>query len=84
MRCSSNVHVEISSDENSTITRRRHKHSTHRTVLPFDLIQPKEQPRLFQQLSRFYLLLFLRKKLGDLRTWTHHIYYLYSCKTPWW
>jgi len=36
-------------------------------VLPFGLTQPKEQPRLLQQLSRFYLLPFPRKKLGDLR-----------------
>jgi hypothetical protein len=69
--CFSNVNVKISSDENSTVTRRRHKHSTHRTVLPFHLTQPKEQPRLFQH-SRFYLLLFPRKKLGDLKTLTHH------------
>jgi len=42
-------------------------------MLPFCLTQPKEQPRHLQQLSRFYLLPFLRKKLGDLRTWMHHI-----------
>jgi len=34
--------------------------------LPFGLTQPKERPRLLQQLSRFYLLPFPRKKLGDL------------------
>ena len=38
---------------NTTVTRRRHKHSTGRTVLPIDIIQPKEQPRHLQQLSRF-------------------------------
>jgi len=42
-------------------------------VLPFGLTQPKERPRLLQQLSRFYLLPFPRKKLGNLRTWTHHV-----------
>ena len=42
--------------------RPRHKHSTGSTVLPFGLAQPKEQPRLLQQLSRFYLLPFPRKK----------------------
>jgi hypothetical protein len=67
MRFSSNVNVTISSDKNSTVTRRRHNHSMHRTVLPFGLNQRKEQPRLLQQLSRFYLLPFPRKKLGDLR-----------------
>jgi len=53
---------------NTTVTRRRHKHSTGRTVLVFGLFQPTEQLRHLQQLSRFYLLPFLRKKLGDLRT----------------
>ena len=47
--------------ENTTVTRRRHKHSTVRTVLPFGFFQPKEQPRHLQQLSRFYLLPFPRK-----------------------
>ena len=54
--------------KNTTATRPRHKHSTGSTVLPLGLAQPKEQPRLLQQLSRFYLLPFPRKKLGDLRT----------------
>ena len=54
--------------KNTTATRPRHKHSTDSTVLPHGLAQPKEQPRLLQQLSRFYLLPFLRKKLGYLRT----------------
>jgi len=45
-------------------------------VLPFGLTQPKEQPRHLQQLSHFYMLPFLRKKLGDLRTWMHHVYNL--------
>jgi hypothetical protein len=58
---------------NTTVTLRRHKHSTHRTMLPFGLTQPKEQPHLLQQLSCFYLLSFPRKKLGDLRPWTHHV-----------
>jgi hypothetical protein len=76
-RCSSNVNATISSDKNSTVTR-RHKHSTRRTVLPFGLIQPKEQPRLLQKLSRFYLLPFPRNKLGDLRPWTRHVSALYG------
>ena len=60
---------------NTTVTRRRHKHSTGRTVLPFGIIQPKERPRHLQQLSRFYQLPFPRKKkLGDLRTWMHHVF----------
>ena len=54
--------------KNTTATRPRHKHATGRTVLPLGLTQPKEQPRLLQQLSHFYLLPFPRKKLGDLRT----------------
>jgi hypothetical protein len=40
-------------------------------VLPFGLAHPKEQLRLLQQLSLFYLLPFLRKKLGELGPWTH-------------
>ena len=52
----------------TTATRPRHKNSTGSTVLPRGLAQPKEQPRLLQQLSRFYLLPFPRKKLGYLRT----------------
>ena len=40
-----------------------HKHSTGRTVLPFGLTQPKEQPRHLQQPARFYLLPFPRKKI---------------------
>ena len=47
--------------KNTTATRPRHKHSTCSTVLPLGLAQPKEQPRLLQQLSRFYLLPFPRK-----------------------
>jgi hypothetical protein len=46
----------------------------HRTVLPFGLTQPKEQPCLLQQLSRFCLLPFSRKILGDVRPWTHHVH----------
>ena len=42
-------------------------------MLPLGLTQPKEQPRLLQQLSRFYLLPFPRKKLGCLTTWTPHV-----------
>ena len=57
--------------KNTTVTRQCHKHSTGRKVLPFRLTQPKEEPCLLQQLSRFYLFPFPRKKLGDLRTWTH-------------
>ena len=60
--------------KNTTATRPRHKHSTGSTMLPLGLGQPKEQPRLLQQLSRFYLLPFPRKKLGYLRTWTPHVY----------
>src|SRR5215469_5541357 len=71
-RCSSNVNVAIFSIKNTTVTRRHHEHSTGRTVLPFGLTQNKEQPRLLRQLSRFYLLPFLRKKLGDLRTLSVH------------
>ena len=58
--------------KNITATPTRHKHSTGSTVLSLGLAQPKEQPRLLQQLSRFYLLPFRRKKLGYLRTWTPH------------
>jgi len=71
--CSSNVNVAIFGIYNTTVTRRRHKHSTGMTVFPFGLTQPKEQPRFLQQLSRFYLLPFPRKKLADLRTWMHHV-----------
>ena len=46
-------------------------------MLPFGFTQPKEQPRLLQQLSLFYLLPFPRKKLGDLRPWTHHVFLCY-------
>ena len=49
--------------KNTTATRPRHKHSTGSTVLPLGLTQPKEQPRLLQQLSRFYLLPFPEKKI---------------------
>ena len=49
--------------KNTTATRPRHKHSTGSRVLPLGLAQPKEQPRLLQQLSRFYLLPFPRKKI---------------------
>ena len=49
--------------KNTTATRPRHKHPTGSTVLPLGLAQPKEQPRLLQQLSRFYPLPFLRKKI---------------------
>ena len=59
--------------KNTTATRPRHKYSTVSTVLPLGLAKPKEQPRLLQQLSRFYLLPFPRKKLGYLRTWTPHV-----------
>ena len=60
--------------KNTTATRPRHKHSTNSTVLALGLAQPKEKPRLLQQLSRFYLLPFPeKKKLGDLRTWTPHV-----------
>ena len=48
--------------KNTTATRPRHKHSMGSTVLPLGLALPKEQPRLLQQLSRFYLLSFPRKK----------------------
>ena len=48
--------------KNTTKTQPRHKHSTGNTVLPLGLTQPKEQPRLLQQLSRFNLLPFPRKK----------------------
>ena len=41
--------------------------------------QPKEQPRLLQQLSRFYLLPFPRKKLGYLRIWTSHVHIVRWC-----
>ena len=54
--------------KNTTATRPRHKHSTGSTVLPLVLAQPKELPRLLQQLSRFYLLPLSRKKLGYFRT----------------
>ena len=47
--------------KNTTATRPRHNHSTGSTVMPLGLAQPKEQPRLLQQLSRFYLLPFTRK-----------------------
>ena len=59
--------------KNTTATRPRHKHSTGSTVLPLGLAQPKEQPRLLQQLSRFYLLPFPRKELGYLTTWTPQV-----------
>ena len=59
--------------KNTTATRPRHKHSTGSTVSPLGFAQPIEQPRLLQQLSRFYLLPFQRKNLGYLRTWTHHV-----------
>ena len=59
--------------KNTTATRPRHRHSTGSTVLPLGLAQPKGQPRLLQQLSRFYLLPFPRKKLGYLTTWTPHV-----------
>ena len=49
--------------KNTTATRPRHKHSTGSTVLPLGVAQPKEQPRLLQQPSRFYLLPFPRKKI---------------------
>jgi hypothetical protein len=52
-----------------------------RTTLPFGLNQPKEQPHLLQQLSCFYLLPFPRKKLGDLRTWMHHVCSMVLAKT---
>jgi hypothetical protein len=71
-RCSSNVNVAIFSLQNTTVA------PTGRTVLPLGVTQPKEQPRHLQQLSRFYLLLFPRKKLGDFRLWTHHV--LSSCR----
>ena len=58
--------------KNTTATWPHHKHSTGSTVLPLGLAQPKEQPRLLQQLPHFYLLPFPRKKLGYLRTWTPH------------
>ena len=38
--------------KNTTATRPRHKDSTGSTVLPLGLAQPKEQPRLPQQLER--------------------------------
>ena len=50
---------------NTTATRPRHKHSTGSTVLLLGLAQPEEQPRLLQQLSRFYVLPFPRKKNLD-------------------
>ena len=62
--------------KNTTVTRPRNRHSTGSIVLPLGLAQPKEQPRLLQQLSRFYLLPFLRKKLGYLRTWMSRVYTL--------
>jgi len=77
-RCSLNINVAIFSIYNTTVTLRRHKHSTRRTGLPFGLTQPKEQPCLLQQLSRFYLLPFPRKKLEDLRLWTHHVFWFYQ------
>jgi hypothetical protein len=55
------------------VTRWCHKHSTGRTVLPFGLNQPEEQPRLLQQLPRFYLVPFPRKKSGDLRALMHPV-----------
>ena len=51
------------STKNTTATRPRHTHSTGSTVLPLGLAQPKEQPRLLQQLSCFYLLPFPEKKI---------------------
>ena len=59
--------------KNTTATRPRHTHWRGSTVLQLGLAQSKEQPRLLQQLSRFYLLPFPRKKLGDLTTWTPHV-----------
>ena len=59
--------------KNTTATRPRHGHSAGSTVLPLGLAQSKEQPRLLQQLSRFYLLPLPRKKLGYLTTWTPHV-----------
>ena len=47
--------------KNTTATRHRQKHSTGSTVLPLGLAQPKEEPRLLQQLSHFCLLPFPRK-----------------------
>jgi hypothetical protein len=41
---------ECISIKNTTATQPRHKHSTGGTVLPRGLAQPKEQPRLLQQL----------------------------------
>ena len=64
--------------KNTTETRPRQKHSTGSTMLSLVLAQPKEQPRLLQQLSRFYLLPFPRKKLGYLRTWTPHVFHAIS------
>ena len=49
--------------KNTTATRPRHKHSTISTVSPLGLAQPKEQARLLQQLSRFYLFPFPEKKI---------------------
>ena len=70
--------------KNTAATRPRHKHSTGSTVLPLGLAQPKEQPRLLQQLSRFYLLPFPSKKLGYLRTWTPHVmWHLDSSSCNW-
>ena len=59
--------------KNTTATRPRHKYSTGSTVLPLGLAEPEEQPCLLQQLPRFYLLPFPRKKLGYLTTWTPHV-----------
>ena len=51
--------------KNTTATLPRHKHSTGSTVLPQGLAQLKEQPRLLQQLPRFYLLTFPEEKNYD-------------------
>ena len=69
--------------KNTTATRPRHKHLTGSTVLPLGLARPKEQPRLLQQLSRFYLLPFPRKKLGYLTTWTPHVNWKRCGKKRW-
>ena len=68
--------------KNTTATRPRHKQSTGSTVLPLGLAQPKEQPRLLQQLSRFCLLPFSRKKLGYLRTGTPLVQWVFGLERP--
>ena len=75
--CCKRRHFSI---KNTTATGPRHMHSTGGTVLPLGLAQPKEQPRLLQQLSHFYLLPFPEKNLGDLRTWTHHVERVEFCQ----